>query len=352
MRNLIIILSLAIAAAACSNASTNWKENYGIDPECNNPVFIQPSHTVPGGRVHGAGIEMDDGKAYRVNYISFSTEYHYAPKISLSKVEVAQMRSIIGVANLPDILKFSVKPLNGCRAVVIYRDHRAYRDQPNAGQVMATFDEHGKVIDVMTMGQFYDIEEIFTRGQNDKFTAKPNSGGRTLKYGSTPNSFTISTQNSWNSAPKNEYQQWKEVREYIITDDGHFVLKEVKEDNRPPLDNNTAWTLQQAMLMPASATEAALDSLEAIAAKVKGDTLLEQKYQRVATQCFFRNRTAYLTWAYRHQDSPLAKDVKALCRSFYTPDNPDDSLEWDITNITDEKAKRFWLDKLQTTLSK
>ena len=348
MRHIFIILLVTVAAAACSNASTNWKENYGIDPECKNPVFIQPSHTVPGGRVRGAGIEMDDGKAYRDNYISFSTEYHYAPKISMSNEEKAQLVSIVGVENVPQVFKFSVKPVNGCQAVVIYRAINVYRDEPNAGQIMATYDEFGKVIDVMTMGQFYDIEEIFTKGQNDKFSAKPNSGGRNLNYGTTPDSFTITSQYSWNSMPDNSYQQWTEQRDYVITDDGHFLLKSVKEDNRPPLDNDVAWTLQQAMLTPASATESALDILDSIADKVTGNEYLEKKYEMVTTQCFFRNRTAYLTWAYNHPERPLSKSVKSLCRKFYTPDNPDDSIEWDISNISNEKAKQFWQNELKT----
>lgn len=341
MRNMMLMAITTLMLANCNaNTRNEWMKDYGMTP-CDNPVFIAPERTVPGGRVRGAGINMNDGEAYSSNYIGFSTEWHYAPKIDISKVEKEQWYRIAGEKNAY-LLKFSVKQINDCGAAVIYRDTQARRDEPNLGQVLVTFNASGEVIDIMTTGTFYDMEEVLELANTGSYTNKPNMGGRHMEY-TSDSTFTIFNYYYYTKNGEGTGTKWNEERDYLIDKDGNIHLITILEENRPQ-SLDIVWKLRDLSMSPTSQLLETLDMLTLIKTEVSGNEKLNEWYDRILEQQIKRNIPQFLVWNYNHKYSEFGKKIDSIIMNSINPEK--DDIKQKITSylnrIEAPEAHAYW----------
>lgn len=351
------LLLLLLTLVSCgAQGKGDWREKYGLDPSCENPVFTRPSREVPGGRVAGAGINMNDGEAYQDYWISFSGEWHYAPKLSLCRAEAEQLHRITGVApldiekddwsgDLPRLVKFNVKPLNGCGALVIYR---AFKDSRDVEQYIATYDAKGQLADVMSMGDGELIDLVFA--------AKPHKGyepaeGRWsdikgLINKDTTNVFTLEYRNYFerSDGKKND---WKMTRRYVVDENGIIHLDNVTQTDTLAF-NRHAQELMELRLRPRSQYEACMTSLNALQPAIKSLPELEEEFSHEFDRLYAYDPQRFLVWVWKCKKCHLTDAIRhKLATDHYTTCAVSHvRVSEDVKLITDPAAQKYWMKML------
>lgn len=260
---LFIVTATMSLANSCAASERKWLKDYGIDPSCTNPVFTKPHHTVPGGRVQGAGICMDDGEAYtHSSYVGLSSEWHYAPKLSYCAEEAATIYKVCGgnkqafeMRNGDDEagLKFAVRPINGCGAFVVYRNTRAqWGKYDHVEQYIATYDGEGKLIDAMLMGYEDDGDDLFAVTPHGNYESPDGWRMRESLNWLDENHFTIERTINYADPARPNRTVWdtKVIAYYSITPGNHIRLERINYDNEMPEINPLALRTLEVMLRP------------------------------------------------------------------------------------------------------
>ncbi|MBO6251257.1 MAG: hypothetical protein IJ632_03145 [Muribaculaceae bacterium] len=340
MKSLSIVAMMAMIFSGCNakEVHNKWMTNYGMTP-CENPVFVQPTHTVSGGRVRGAGINMNDGEAYSDTRVDFSTEWHYAPKINLCQEEENQWLRITGKER-EDLLKFNVKQINGCGAAVIYRDFRARRDEPNLGQILATYDEQAQLLDVMTLAEFYDLEEVLEAACTGAYTFKPNMGSRYLQY-TSPGKFTVFSYYYFTKSGQASGEKWEEERDYVIDEQGMVSMTACREKNRPQgLD--APWMLRDISMMPCHDAAAMLDRLVEVRPVLAGNESLLAWHARLVRLIAMRNMAGFLTWCQGHREESISKNALKMIIDEEGPTPQLMDMLIDTINHLNTPVREYW----------
>ena len=344
MKRFCLMVFAALLFGGCGAQATKkgWMSKYDMTP-CDNPVFVPPANTVSGGRVRGAGINMNDGEAYSDSYINFSTEWHYAPKIGLCQEEESQWLRITGQEHA-HLLKFSVKQINGCGAVVIYRDYEAQRGEPNLGQLLVTYDDEAQVLDVMSTGTFFDMEDLLEAACTGAYTFKPNMGGRHMEY-TGPGKFTIFNYYYYTDSLERSCK-WEEERDYVIDAQGLVSMTDCREKNRPKgLD--APWELRDISMLPSHESTAILDRLAALRPAIAGKESLLAWHNRLVRYLALRNMPGFLTWCQGHRESSVSKNALNVIFDEEGPTPELMEMLLDTINHLNAPVREYWQKTLR-----
>lgn len=345
MKGLIFVAMMASIFSGCNaqEVKNGWMTHYDMTP-CENPVFVRPTHTVSGGRVRGAGINMNDGEAYSDTRVEFSTEWHYAPKIGLCQEEKDQWLRITGQEHM-DLLKFNVKQVNGCGAVVIYRDCRARSGEPNLGQILVTYDEQAQLQDVMPLGDFYDIEKVLEASCTGAYTFKPNMGDRYMQY-TGPDKFTVFNYYYYTEKGQSSGVKWEEERDYVIDPQGMVSMTARREKNRPR-GHDAPWRLRDISMMPSHDAAAVLDALAALRPALAGNEKLLGWHDRLVRRIAMRNMAGFLTWCQGHRESSVSKNALNVIFDEEGPTPELMEMLLDAINHLNTPVREYWKKTLR-----
>ena len=253
------------SCAAAERSEREWLKNYGIDPSCSNPVFTRPTRTVPGGRKEGAGICMDDGQAYtNSSWVEMSHEWHYAPKLSYCKEEMATIYKVGGLSkqasdNGIEIgLKMAVRPINSCGAFVVYRNTRARQwDDARTEQYIATYDGEGHLVDAMLMGVTGDANDLFAVEPHGDYSMKHTWQMQSYLKWADESHFEIYRRVSYIDPARPNQTMWRTVItwHYSITPGNHIRYEGMTTDEEMPAVNPLALRLLDIMSRPLADAE-------------------------------------------------------------------------------------------------
>lgn len=357
-RHYLLLLLLCLVACSSSGQQGDWKKKYDLDPTCDNPVFTRPDREVPGGRVDGAGINMNDGEAYQSYWIDFGSEWHYAPKLSLCRAEAEQWHRIAGVApldvknesswagDLPQLLKFNVKPLNGCGALVVYR---VFHDGHEVEQFIATYDGKGQLTDVMSMGDSKLIDLVFAAKPHTGF--EPASGrwwriSGKIKKDST-NVFTLEYSNYYERADGKK-TDWKMHRRYVVDEQGVIHLDSLVQNDTLQF-NRDALELMELRFRPRSQFDACMTSLNALQPAMKSHPELNDEFNTEFDRLYAYDPQRFLVWVWKckkcHLTDVLKNKLLNNCdmRSAVSPYVFDNDLQ----RLTNKEALNYWTKKFR-----
>lgn len=368
MKKSIYLFLVAIIAAIPACAKSDWRGTVGLPAGCDNPVFTMPERMNPEGRVHGAGINMNDGEAYTSNFVNFSSEWHYAPKLNLCAQEKEQLPQVMGLylrqeeINNIEPLKFSVKAVNECYAVVVYRAFRNYRysndEHENLEQFIAVYDSSGKLTDVMMMGYVDDIRDVLLVEPHKEYEVPYNMGDHNLNFDKdNSNHFTINRywylKNSGQGIPKKVEMK----RYYTITPAGKIHLDKVTNNSEnyttskaneagAPIEmvaNPQAVNLMELMLTPMSDQAGTFAKLEKVCASLIDDTTVGNKVTHLGMMIYNRNPRAFLSYVYKNRTKTSLVKLLKRAKAYNGPGlHYDDNLNATISKSCSTAAMSKW----------
>lgn len=354
---ILIATSMALATLMVHADDNTWKTKYGLDG-CDNPVFTRPDHEVPGGRVEGAGICMNDGEAYQNHDIGLSREWHYAPKLNFAQREAASIHRVLGMGrpfngerNLATdgrTLKFNAKRVNGCGAFVAYRVGASGPD--DLAQYLATYDDKGFLVDVMMMGGEHTINDLFKMEPHGDYKLVGNwSRLEAVIDRDNPNKFSINLENRYEQSDK-QYT-WKMKRYYHIDNKGYFVIDSITNENAPQFNPNALNALDME-LMPLAGEgnyDKAMTMLHTLQPTLRkseeGTRLLSTMMDRL----YAYEPEAFLVWVWKCPKCNLTNEVRdKLANSNYVGQPfAAPLLTEDVHRLTNVKARKYWTKMLR-----
>lgn len=357
MKRLTFILFTATIAILMACAGDNsWKQKYGLEG-CDNPIFTQPDHEVPGGRVAGAGICMNDGEAYQDYDIGLSREWHYAPKLTFGKPEAATIHRVIGIGRPEEdshfdsygrALKFNAKRINGCGALVAYRVGANGPD--DLAQYLATYDAAGNLQDVMMMGDEHTVDGLFEFAPHGDYKLVGNwsrLGARLDK--DNPGKFVIMLENYYEQAGNRS--TWKMNRHYHVNDGGHFVLDSVTSENAPQFNPNALEVLELT-LMPLGDEgnyDKAMTALHKLQPILKKSDDGKRTLARMMERLYAYDPEAFLVWVWKCPKCNLTNEVREMVANSHYVGQPfgERYVAQDIHNLTHAKARTYWIKMMR-----
>lgn len=335
---LFLLVAFVTMASAC--ASDDWKSKVGLPKDCTNPVFTRPEHMNPEGRVRGAGICMNDGEAYTSRGCGFSSEWHYAPKLSLCGKEKDVIKQVMGLyvpehdTRPVEPLKFCVVTHHGCGAVVVYRAFDNYRysniQSENLEQFIAVYDSNGNLTDAMMMGYDEDLYEMLNIEPHMDYNVPHNMGRHDMKFDKTGEHFTI--YRYWYLKDKGEGvpEKVEMKRYYTITADGKIRLDKVtnnseghdtesKYDNPGALmsevANPAAVEMMEMMLTPMSDSQI-LPRLDKTCAMLLDNKLVRERLMHLGMMVYNRNPKSFLAYAYEKRTQTLLVKLLQYAKAY------------------------------------
>ena len=368
MRKILFsLLTMAIVSSAC--ASDNWRSKVGLPQDCTNPIFTMPSRMNPAGRVRGAGINMNDGEAYTSRYVGFSSEWHYAPKLSLCQQEKAAMPQVMGLffdehltPQLQEPLKFCVRVHHGCGAVVVYRAFNNYRytnvQSDNLEQFIAVYDEDARLTDAMMMGYDGDLTQILSIEPHKQYTPPVNMGSHDMQFDETGEHFTIRRYTYLKDHGEGVPEMVEMMRYYTITPEGKIRLDKVtnnsenhsKKNDKPgaPIEevaSPAAVDMLEMMLTPMSDPQM-LPRLDKCCAALLNNEAVGERLMHLGMMVYNRDPKAFLEYAYENRaKTSLLQLLKRAMAYKGTGAQYDMCLAHTIENCSPSKAAQQWLMK-------
>ena len=350
---LVILVIMAIGMTVGSSATDKeWMKNYGLNAECANPVFTCPERTVAGGRVEGAGINMNDGEAYTDYVPNLHRGWHYAPKLPISAMEIAQLRRVLGLSHLEEhayegvLAKLNVKQIGRCDAMVIYGVFDSNRDDG----YMATYTSAGELVDVMQVGVANSVvDEMFSAESDGSFTSRPNMGGVEVVIDKAdPSKFSIEMYKYYSDA-NGKSQKWEMTRNYKIDGECKICLVNVDEKCAPNF-NAIAKEIFESRLVPYSRISDKLALVNKLAAKAGGDASVKVFVEEELNKMYAFDGAATLMWIWRCPKCNLTAEMKRQLRkrSYNMSDAiiPSQVAE-DVAKLSHAKARSYWNKQLR-----
>lgn len=338
----------------------DWREKYGLQG-CDNPIFTRPNHEVEGGRVQGAGINMNDGEAYQEYYIGFSSEWHYAPKLYVSPNEAAVLPRVLGMGCPLDhemlnylssvALKFNAKRINGCSALVAYR--LGANGPGELKQYLAVYNENATLTDAMLMGTAGLIDSLFAAQPHGDYSVSGrwwNISGKINDTIPEHNEFTLEFSNYYKNAEGKDVK-WLMTRYYHVDPDGHIIIDKVEQENAPQF-NERALELFELHLTPlAGYEEHILNTLNKLQLGAKQNEALKQEVNSMFTRLYSFNPQAFYTWGKANPKSSLVglyfEQVRKRSYEFDDPFFPL-LVDKDIDGLNDKALGKYWKNLLKS----
>lgn len=347
---------MALGTLNC-NADDGWKSRYGLQG-CDNPIFTRPDHEVPGGRVEGAGINMNDGEAYTNHYIDLSGEWHYAPKLNYAPIEVNTIHRVLGTAHNKEhpeyfdqgTLKFNAKRINGNGALVSYR--AGAMGGGDLYQYIATYDAKGNLVDALMMGNEFTIDDLFKVEPHGNYTLDGHWSGIEGKINNEqPSRFTLTLKNRYKVDGKRI--EWSMTRTYHVDAKGIIHLDNVTSENAPKF-NTTALEMTEMSLTPVAGNfdklMTTLNRLQPALAKTEqGRRVLNRQAERL----FAWNPQAFLMWVWRCPKCNLTRVVCDKVRNdhYVTDVFNQPSVADAIEGITHARARNYWFKTISRAVN-
>lgn len=320
-----MIVAMFSTITACASGK-DWRSVVGLPDDCDNPVFTMPSRMNSQSRVEGAGINMNDGEAYTNTLVGFSSDWHYEPKLSLCEKEIEAMPRVMGLyfqdfekennAFLP--LKFCVKALDNCYAVVIYRAFRNGRyaryDSDNLEQFIAVYDSNGNLTDAMMMGYINDLSEVLAIEPHKNYNVPNNMGDHHLEFDKDSKHFTIRRYNYLKDVAKGDPDKVEMKRYYTITPSGKIQLDKITNNSEDyandkvlkagvlidSVANPNAVKMMEMMLTPMSDSEV-FSKLDNVCASLLNDKLVGDRVMHLGMMIYNRDPKGFLAYAYKNR---------------------------------------------------
>jgi len=342
---------LVTTSLSCYAQDNSWKSDYGIPAECNNPVFTKPTRTVPGGRVEGAGINMNDGQAYQDHFVRLSSEWHYAPKLPVSEAEVPAITKVIakraaGDGNLglknrvEEMPKICVKRIHGCNALVIYRVLDYERE---AEQYLVSYDASGKMVDYMSLGYLTQIDQAFQAEPHGQYKASGHWEESNVEIDKEkPHCFVVKMRNHYKDM-NDKGVDWTMNRHYSIDAKGLITLVKVDENNAPAI-NAVARELMEMRLTPMSRFSDLMTRLHKVQPKVGNNEEFREAFNEMLEHLYAYDPQRFLTWVYTCPKCDLTHEVKSRLESSSSEGEPlhRNFIREDVKAITSVKARNYW----------
>ncbi len=352
----ILITTMAMATFMAHADSNDWKKKYGLDG-CDNPIFTRPDHEVPGGRVVGAGICMNDGEAYQDYDIGLSGEWHYAPKLTFATQEAATIHRVTGTGRPDDImkydsygrvLKFNAKRINGCGALVAYRVGANGPDE--LAQYLATYDEKGQLQDAMMMGDEHIIDALFTLEACGDYKLVGNwsrLGARVERE--APHKFAIMLENHYEQGGKRI--TWKMNRYYHINTKGIFILDSISSENAPKFSPAAVEVLEM-MLMPLAGDDnydKAMTMLHKLQPTLRKSEAGTSILGRMMERLYAYDPAGFLVWVWKCPKCNLTNEFRDKVANSHYVGQPlvQYLVAEDINNLKNVKARTYWQKMLR-----
>lgn len=330
-------MMVLVVTSACSK-NDDWRNKVGLPTDCNNPVFTRPSNMRSSSRIQGAGICMNDGEAYTTSLVDFSTEWHYAPKLSLCDKERDVMPKVMGIfpENMPptdsnEPLKFCVRVHHGCGAVVVYRAFNNYRytniHSDNLEQFIAVYDDEGNLTDAMMMGYIGDICDFLRIEPHKDYKAPNNMGRYNLEFDKSGEHFTLVRMWHLKDVPKGAPDKVETKRYYTITPEGKIRFDK-ETNNSEDYENETvlkpgvlisevanpnAVAMMEMMITPMSDPQL-LPRLDNVWSKLQNDSIVGERVMHLGMMMYHRNPKAFLEYVYNNRDKTSL--ISLLQRAF------------------------------------
>lgn len=336
MKKSALLLVVVISAITACASDKDWRSVVGLPDDCDNPVFTKPSRMNPRGRVEGAGINMNDGEAYTNTFIGFSDDWHYEPKLSLCEEEKDAMPRVMGLY-LQDFekdyddflpLKFCVRALDRCYAVVVYRAFRNYRysryNSDNLEQFIAVYDSNGNLTDAMMMGYINDLREVLMIEPHKEYTVPNNMGNHRLEFDKDSKHFTISRYYYLKDVAKGEPDKVEMKRYYTITPTGKIQLDKITNNSEDyssdkvlkagvlidSVANPKAVKMMEMMLTPMSDSKV-FSKLDNVCASLLNDKLVGERVMHLGMMIYNRDPKGFLSYVYKNRaNTSLVKLLK------------------------------------------
>ncbi len=347
-------ITICMAMSSFTSAADDWKSRYGLEG-CDNPVFVRPQREVPGGRVDGAGINMNDGEAYLNTFFDLSGEWHYAPKLSFSEKEYTTLHRVIGFAapksnsdnyDYGRIIKFNVKRINGCMALAVYRT--GFDSSEPVTQYIATYDASGNLVDAMMMGDENTVDDLFKVEPHGDYTLRGHWANiEGVVDENNPARFTVTLRNHYYIGDKGV--DWKMTRYYHVDKSGYILLDSISRENQPQFNTTAAEMIEMTLTPLASGYDKVMTTLNKIQPQLTKSEQGTRVQDRQVERMFAWNPQAFLTWVWRQPkcnlNEVIHRKVKSDCYvgQVFNPVN----FAGGIETVTNTRARRYWISMLQ-----
>ncbi|MBR5086969.1 MAG: hypothetical protein IKX31_08195 [Muribaculaceae bacterium] len=323
MKKVVFLLFVAIIMTTAF--ARDWQSQVGLPQGCTNPVFTRPDNMNPEGRVRGAGICMNDGEAYTNRFVSFSSEWHYAPKLHLCEEEKKALPRVMGIfvserdeTRSFEPLKFCVRVHHGCGAVVVYRAFDNYRytniKSDNLEQFIAVYDDEGRLTDAMMMGYIGDTRDVLLVEPHKDYQVPSNMGNHNLQFDETGEHFTISRYWYLKDEADGLPDKVEMKRYYTITPQGKIHLDKVTNGSEAyeegsglkpgalinEVANPAAVDMMEMMLTPMSDPQV-LSRLDKVYAKLNNDKQVGERLMHLGMMVYNRDPKVFLSYVYKNR---------------------------------------------------
>jgi hypothetical protein len=339
---LFLLVALVTMTSAC--ASDDWRSQVGLPTDCTNPVFTRPFRMNSSSRVEGAGICMNDGEAYTNRMVDFGSEWHYAPKLPLSKEETAVLPCVMGLyfpenydGRPLEPLKFCARVHHGCGAVVVYRafDNYRYTDSQsdNLEQFIAVYDGDGTLTDCMMMGYEGDLSEMLNIEPHKDYKVPNNMGNYVLEFDETGEHFTLYRYTYLRDKGEGIPDKMEMKRYYTITPEGKIRLDKVTNNSEghdkdskydkpgAPMNeiaNSAAVDMMELVLTPMSDPEI-LPKLDKIYAELLNNELVSERLMHLGMMIYNRMPNAFLVYAYKNRSTTSLVELLKRAKAYKGP---------------------------------
>ncbi len=283
---------------------------YGLETCVDNPVFTIPPHEMSEAdqeRAGLAGVCRNDGVAYTDDFLVFSREWHFAPKLKYCREELEVLKKVVCAPRIDQsdingmVLKVMAWKTGDCGAVVVYRMFGYGCDH-----FVASYDNRGQLLDAMFLNGGKEVDELFMAENNGSFKNSNFSANSTLKR-TDGNHFFVNHRKMYDVLKRGEkpVSATTELREYFsVNKAGCFVRDSLVKDAEFPAVNRKAMELFELRESPLSAKNYML--LHCRMATALKDTSQELSFMRWNFMKVMSDPAAFLGWCKRNPKTSAA----------------------------------------------